>query len=139
FPVEIVEIAALEKFDILPDVEAVAYSTPHTPDSHALHVRENETTLVYTSDSVFDEMLATFARGVDLFLIESSFVRDKPTGKHLELAEAIHLIRRVETKRAMITHFYVEWDDVDFDKEVGRLSPGCKVLQAVDGLKVSVK
>ena len=48
------------------------------------------------------------------------------------------MIRRAEPKRAMLTHFYKEWDDVDFEKEVRRLDPGCEVLQAVDGLRAVI-
>jgi len=138
FPVEIIEIESLETFEIVEGVEAVAHSTPHTPDSHALHLREKDSTLVFSSDTGFDETLATFARRVDLFIAEASFFKEKVTDKHLNLEEAIHLIRRAEPKRAMLTHFYAEWDDLDFEKEVGLLKPGCEVLQAVDGLKVWV-
>ena len=138
FPVEIVEIEPLEKFEILENVEAVAYSTAHTSDSHALHLRENESTLVFSSDTGFDEKLATFARHVDLLLLECSFVKDKPVKKHLELAEAVNLIRRAEPRRAMLTHFYAEWDNVDFTAEVGRHKPGIEIIEAVDGLRTSI-
>lgn len=138
FPVEIIEIDPLEKFEILENVEAVAFSTPHTSDSHALHLREGDTTFVYTADTGFDESIATFARRVDLLLIESSFVKNKSSQKHLELAETIHLIRRAEPKRAMLTHFYAEWDSVNFAEEVRKLSPGCEVIEATDGLRVSI-
>ena len=138
FPVEIIEVEPLEKFRIVGDVEAVAYSTSHTPESHAIHLRENETTFVYTADTGFDEKLATFARRVDLLLMESSFLKEKAKENHLELVEAIHLIRRAEPKRAMLTHFYAEWDEVDFEKEVVRMSPGCEVLEAKDGFRVLI-
>jgi ribonuclease BN (tRNA processing enzyme) len=137
FPVEVVEIEPLEKFEILDGVEAVAYSTAHTDNSHALHLRENETTFAYTADTGFDESLATFARRVDLLLMECSFVKDKPVEIHLELAEAVHLIRRAEPGRAVLTHFYAEWDEVGFDVEVKRFSPGCEVIEAVDGLRMT--
>lgn len=138
FPVDIIEIETLEKFEILPGVEAVAYSTPHTPESHALHLRENDATIVYTADTGFDETLATFARRVDLLLMECSFVRDKPVEKHLELVEAIHLIRRAEPKRAMLTHFYSQWDEFDFPDEVRKLDPRTEVIQAYDGLRLTI-
>jgi hypothetical protein len=38
----------------------------------------------------------------------------------------------------MLTHFYGEWDEVDFEKEVARLSPGCEVIEARDGLRVRI-
>lgn len=139
FPIEIVEIEPLEKFEILADLEAVAMSTPHTDDSHAIHIREGETTFVYTADTGFDEALATFARRVDLLLMECSFVKDKPVEKHLELTEAIHLIRKAEPATAVLTHFYPEWDEVDFADEVRKMKPGRDVIEAVDGLRIKLK
>lgn len=139
FPVEVMEIEPLEKFEMLVGVEAVALATPHTENSHALHLREGETTFVYTGDTGFSETISTFARRVDLLLIECSFVKDKPVEKHLELAEAVHLIRKAEPKKAVLTHLYPEWDDVDFRREVEKLKPMCEVIEAMDGLRIVVK
>ncbi len=139
FPVEMLEIESLEAFNILPNVSATALSTPHTDESHAIHLRDsNDTTLVYTSDTGFSEPLAAFARKVDLLLMECSFVKDKPVEKHLELAEAMYLIRKANPKRAMLTHFYPEWDEVDFADEVGKFSPTCEVIEALDGSKIEL-
>jgi ribonuclease BN (tRNA processing enzyme) len=139
FPVEVVEIEPLEKFEMLADLEAVAMSTPHTDDSYAIHLREGETTFVYTADTGFDEALATFARRVDLLLMECSFVKDKPVEKHLELTEAIHIIRKAEPGTAMLTHFYPEWDDVDFEEEVRKRRAGREIVQADDGLTLKMR
>jgi ribonuclease BN (tRNA processing enzyme) len=139
FPIELVEIEPLERFDILPGIEAVAMSTPHTVDSHAIHLRDSDTTFVYTSDTGPSDALTAFARHVDLLLIECSFVRNKPVEKHLELAEAIYLIRKSEPKRAVLTHLYPEWDDVDFDEEVRKMRAGIEIIEAVDGLRVEVR
>jgi ribonuclease BN (tRNA processing enzyme) len=139
FPIEVTEIAELEKFAILPGVEAVALSTPHTYESHAIRVRDADGgTLAFSADTGPASELATLARNVDLFILECSFVRDKPVEKHLELAEAMHLIRRASPKRAMLTHFYPEWDAVDFDSEVRKLDPMCEIVEAVDGLRLNI-
>ena len=138
FAVEIVEVAALERFDILPGVEAVPLKTPHTDDSHAIHFRDGENTLVFTSDTGPDEAISAFANGVDLLLMECSFLRNKPVRSHLELAEAMYLIRKARPKRAMLTHFYPEWDDVDLQTEIRRFDPMCEVIEAVDGLKLKI-
>ena len=135
FPVEVIEIEELETFAILPGVEAVAMQTPHTDESHALHIRNGDKTLVYSADTGFDEKIAAFASKVDLFILECTFVKDKPVKKHLELAEAMFLIRKARPKSAMLTHFYPEWDEVDFDAEVARFSPICEVFEAIDGLR----
>ncbi|HKP70223.1 MAG TPA: MBL fold metallo-hydrolase [Pyrinomonadaceae bacterium] len=138
FPIEIVEIEALEKFEILPGVEAVAFSTPHTEDSHSIHIRDKQSTLVYTSDTGPLDALAAFARRVDLLVMECSFVRNKPVAKHLELIEAIHIIRKAEPKRAVLTHLYPEWDDVDFDEEVRKLESEIDIRKAFDGMTIAL-
>lgn len=138
FPVEIEEIEELEKFELLPGLEAVALSTPHTPESHAIHLRENDKVLVYTSDTGFTETLAAFGKDADLFIAECSYLRDKPVEKHLELAEAIHTIRRANPKRAILTHFYPVWDGVNFETEVAKFSAGIEVMQAMDGLEITI-
>jgi ribonuclease BN (tRNA processing enzyme) len=139
FPVEVIEIEEQGAFEILPGVEAVALKTPHTDESHAIHIRDtDDKTLVYSADTGFSEVIAAFANRVDLFILECTFVRDKPIQKHLELAEAMFLIRKAHPKRAMLTHFYPEWDDVDFETEVAKFEPPCEVIEAKDGLQLDV-
>lgn len=137
FPVEIVEITTLESFEIASGVEAVAMSTPHTSESHAIFLRDGEDkTFVFSADTAFDLSVASLAERADLFLLECTYFRDKPLKKHLELAEAMHLIRRAKPRKAMLTHLYPEWDDVDFEAEVAKFSPPCEVIEARDGLVV---
>jgi len=139
FPLEIIEIEPLEKFEIIKGVMAVAMSTPHTDESHAIHIRDtDDSTLVYTADTGFTETLAAFARKVDLLVIEASFPKDKPAPKHLELAEAMFIIRKAEPKRSVLTHLYPEWDSVDFEKEVLKFETRFEVIEAVDGLMITI-
>ena len=139
FPLEVVEIAELEVFEILHGVEAVTMKTPHTPESHAIHLRDAAgKTLVYSADTGFAETIAAFANMVDLFILECSFVIDKPIERHLELAEAMFLVRKAKPKRAVLTHFYPEWDGVDFEAEIAKFSPFCEVIQAADGLRLKI-
>lgn len=138
FPVEIIEVEPLEKFEIVKGVEAVAFKTPHTDESLAIHLRDGETTLVFSADTGFSLPLAAFASQADLFVLECTFFKDKPIEKHLELAEAIYLIRKAKPKRAMLTHFYPEWDYVDFAEELKGFEPMCEVIKAVDGLTVDI-
>jgi ribonuclease BN (tRNA processing enzyme) len=139
FTLETVEVEPLEEFDLLDGVKAVAMSTPHTPESCAVRVTyPGGASIVYTSDTGFAKEISAFAKEADLLVIESSFVKDKPVEKHLELAEAMYLIRHARPKRAMLTHLYAEWDDVDFDAEVRRFEPACEVIQAFDGIRLDV-
>jgi len=139
FPVEIVEVEPLERFELIPGVGAIAIKTPHTAESQAIRIEDSAGfTIVYTSDTGFGKEIATLALDTDLFIIESSFFRDKKTEKHLELAEAMYLVRKAKPKRAMLTHFYAEWDAVDFVKEITVFEPACEVLEAFDGLRLDL-
>lgn len=139
FPVEIIEVEHNEKFEILPSVEAVPCKTPHTDESLAIRITDSdEKSLVYSSDTGFDDLLATLANQVDLFILECTFLRDKPKIKHLELAEAIYLIRKSKCKKAMLTHFYPEWDDVCFAEEVKKIDARASIIEAVDGLRFKI-
>lgn len=139
FPLEVVEVAALQRFSLLPGVEAAPMKTPHTPESLAIHIRDtDDSTIVFTSDTGFHEPLAAFARDVDLLHIECSFVKEKPVEIHLELAEAMYLIRKAEPKRAMLSHLYPVWDDVDLTAVVAEYQPACEVIEAVDGLSIEI-
>lgn len=139
FPVEIIEVEPLEKFQILEDLEAVSFDTPHTPESCAIQLKDSrDKTLVFTSDTGFSKAIGSFAKGVDLFVMECSFVRDKPVEKHLELWEAIFLARYSNAKKVVLTHLYLEWDGVDFEKEIAKFSPNCPVIEAIDGLRITV-
>jgi ribonuclease BN (tRNA processing enzyme) len=138
FPVEITEVEPLEKFEILRDAEAIAAKTPHTSESCAIHIRSENKTLVYTADTGVDKAIGAFAREVDLFVMECSFVKNKPVEKHLQLADAMYLARYSEAKKIVLTHLYSEWDDVDFQKEVAKFSPNFEVFEAKDGLKIEL-
>jgi ribonuclease BN (tRNA processing enzyme) len=139
FPVEIIEVESLEKFDILPTITAVALKTPHTDESLALHVRDaNDKTVVYTADTGYMKVLGDFAGGVDLLVMECSFFKNKPVETHLELAEALHLARYAKPKKIVLTHLYPEWDSVDLQKEAAKFSPPCEVLEAKDGLRLEI-
>jgi ribonuclease BN (tRNA processing enzyme) len=139
FPLEIIEIESLERFEIVKGVEAVAMSTPHTDESHAIHIRDSDdSTLVYTADSGFTETLASFGGMADLLIIEASYPKNKPKIKHMELAETMFIIRKAKPKRAVLTHLYPVWDDIDFEKEVAKYSPPCEVIEATDGLRLTI-
>jgi ribonuclease BN (tRNA processing enzyme) len=139
FPLEITEVEPHEKFEILEDAEAVSLDTPHTDESRAIHIRSRaDKTIVYTADTGFTKTLGAFARNADLFVVECSFFKNKPVEKHLELAEAMHLVRRAAPKKAILSHLYPEWDEVDFEREVAQFSPPCEVIEAKDGMRLEL-
>jgi len=138
FLVELREISTAAEFEILPELRARVFSTPHTHESLAIRLTDRSgASLVYSSDSGYDEGLATFARGVDLLILECSFWRDKPTAKHLELVEAMRLARLAEPRKVILTHLYFEWDGIDLESKAKELWPG-ETMAARDGLRMEV-
>lgn len=138
FPIEIREVAPRTEFELLPGLCAKTFSTPHTRESLALHLTDEDgASLVYTSDTGYAAALAQFAAGVDLFLMECSFRRNKPVETHLELEDAMRLARRAQPRRVLLAHFYPEWDDVDIAAEAKKFWPG-ETIGAIDGLHLSI-
>jgi ribonuclease BN (tRNA processing enzyme) len=142
FPVELREISADDTsdsdFEILPDLRARVYSTQHTNESLAIRFTEKTgVSIVYSSDTGYDERLAEFAQGVELLILECSFWRNKPTAKHLELAEAIHLARLAEPRKLILTHLYNDWDGIDLESKAKELWPG-ETIAARDGLRLEI-
>jgi ribonuclease BN (tRNA processing enzyme) len=138
FPVEIVEVEPASEFEIIPGLTARTFSTPHTEESLALHLKAEDSKLfVYTSDTGFSEDLIPFAKDVDLLLMECSYRKNKSVQKHLELVEAMSLARECAPKRLVLTHLYPEWDEVDLATEARLLWPG-ETIEAKDGLQLQI-
>lgn len=136
FPVEIIEVEPFDAFEILPAARADVLKSPHTNESLSIRIKNDDKTLVYTSDTGFEKSLRTFAKDADLLIMECSYFKDKKVEKHLELSEAMYIIRRARPKRAVLTHFYAEWDEIDFAKETEKFEPPCEIIQAYDGLRL---
>jgi ribonuclease BN (tRNA processing enzyme) len=138
FEVEIREVAPRSSFEILPNLRAQTFSTPHTRESLALRLEdESGASLVYTSDTGYTDALGQFAEGVELFMMECSFWRNKPVETHLELKDAMRLAHRAAPRKVLLGHFYPEWDGVDIATEAKKLWPG-ETIPAADGLRLNV-
>jgi ribonuclease BN (tRNA processing enzyme) len=138
FAIEIVEVEAGAGFEILPGITADTLSTPHTPESLALRLKdERSKRFVYTSDTGFSENLAPFAKNAELLLMECSFRRNKPVQKHLELADAMRVANECAPEKLVLTHLYPEWNDVDLVSDARTLWVG-ETIEAVDGLVITI-
>lgn len=138
FPIEIQEVSGDAQFDLLPGLRAQTFSTPHTSESLALRLTGADgASIVYTSDTGYSEELAAFAQHADLLILECSFWRNKPTAKHLELAEAMQMAERAKPGKLLLAHLYTEWDGVDLEREAQALWPG-RTVAAYDGLQVTI-
>jgi ribonuclease BN (tRNA processing enzyme) len=100
-------------------------------------VADATATIVYTSDTGYAEELAEFAHDTDLLILECSFYRDKPTPKHLELADAMRLAQLAQPGRLLLTHLYPQWDNFELEREAKKLWPGI-TIEARDGLRLEI-
>jgi ribonuclease BN (tRNA processing enzyme) len=138
FPVELREVEPSAEFEIVPGLRARTFSTPHTEESLAIRLTdEHGASLVYTSDTGYTAELGVFAANVDLFLLECSFPKNKPTEKHLELKDAMQLAQLSQARKVMLMHLYPEWDGIDLVGEARQLWPG-ETVAAEDGLRLQV-
>ena len=141
FPIEIHEIEASDKvtqINLLPGLQIETVSTRHRAESLAIRLTDSDgATVVYTSDTGYSEDLAQFARSAGLLILECSFYRNKPTPKHLELADAMRIAQLAAPGKLMLTHLYPEWDAFDLEAEAKKLWPG-ETIAARDGLKLEV-
>jgi ribonuclease Z len=136
FPLELIEVEPESEFQILPELRARTFSTPHTKESLAIRLTDKTgTVLVYTSDTGYSDELAEFAQGASLLLMECSFHRNKPVKKHLELAEAMELARRCAPQKLALSHLYFVWDGIDLAAEAQKLWAG-ETIEAYDGLRL---
>jgi ribonuclease BN (tRNA processing enzyme) len=140
FPISLREVSGDgEEFEMLPGLRAQTFPTPHTRESLAIRLTDKDgVSAVYSSDTGYSEELAAFAHGADLLILECSFWRHKPTPKHLELGEAMHLAQLAEPRKLLLTHLYPDWDGVDLEHEAGALWPG-RTIAAYDGLRMVVE
>jgi ribonuclease BN (tRNA processing enzyme) len=138
FPVEIREVAPQSRFEVLPELLAEAFSTPHTMESLAIRISDRtERSIVYTSDTGYADSLGSFASETDLLLMECSFFRDKPIDTHLELRDAMLLAEKARARKVVLTHLYPEWDGIDLVNQAKKLWPG-ETIEAKDGLRIDV-
>ena len=138
FPIKIVEVAAYANFEIVRGITATTLKTPHTKESLALGLKDEDSKLfVYTSDTGFSEDLGPFAKHAALLLMECSFRKNKPVQKHLELADAMRLAHECAPEKLVLTHLYPEWDNFDLAAEARPLWPG-DTVEAKDGLQLEI-
>ena len=139
FPIELHEVLAGDgDFEMLPRLRAQTFSTPHTRESLAIRLTDNNgASVVYSSDTGYSEELPSFAREANLLILECSFWRYKPTAKHLELDDAMRIARLAEPRTLLLTHLYPEWDGVDLESKAKELWSGTKI-EACDGLRMEI-
>jgi ribonuclease BN (tRNA processing enzyme) len=134
FSIEIIEVEPKQSIEMIPDCTATFFSTPHTDESTAIRLSESGgASMVFTADTGYSSNLAVFALGVDIFLSECSFIKDKPVKLHLELDDIAQMARLAKPKKIVLTHLYSDWDN-----ENGVELEGFEVELAYDGMRIEI-
>jgi ribonuclease BN (tRNA processing enzyme) len=134
--VELKEVEPGNEFELLPGLDSVTLSTPHTRESLAIRLKDKSgSVLVYTSDTGYSDELIEFAAGASLLLMECSFRKNKPVKTHLELADAMQLASKSNPRLLVLSHLYPEWDGIDLASEAKGLWSG-ETVAAFDGLRL---
>lgn len=77
--------------------------------TYSIKIESNGKTLVYTSDTEYDDNFIKFCRGADLLISEASFLKGQNrTPGHMYAWEAGMLAREAKVKKLMLTHFWPE-------------------------------
>lgn len=98
------------KEDILnyEDMEISFSENPHQIKTYSIKVKTNDNTIVYSADTGFNNnTLEEFAKGADLFICESTFLRgqQKKNDHHLYAFEAALIAKSANVKELALTHF----------------------------------
>jgi ribonuclease BN (tRNA processing enzyme) len=88
------------------------HQVPHLPPTYATRIDSGAGAMCFGADCAPNEVLATFAEGVDLLVTECSFgVGDIPDGvAHLNARAAGAIARRARVGQLLLTHCFPEWD-----------------------------
>ncbi len=110
----------------------------HAVDSYAMRIRGTRT-LVYSSDSEYDEGLLDLATGADMLLCESTFAgRESGIGtSHFTAKEVARLATKAGVQATVATHF---WPTTDRGKAAEEIAAGFDgpIEIAQEGLSVEV-
>lgn len=90
----------------------------HDVCTFSVKIVSNEQSMVYTSDTSYNEKLVEFCKGVDLLISESTFLRGQHCTKwHMYAYEAGMLAKNAKVKKLMLTHFWPEIDKSGYVRE----------------------
>lgn len=106
FPVTVVELAPGAAHDLGDGVVVSAAKVPHTEESIALSLTRGGRRLVYTGDMSYDPMVAEWARGADLLLLECSLPEEMAVASHMTPSQCGALAAAALPGHLVLTHFY---------------------------------
>lgn len=112
---------------------------PHPINTYSTKITTKKESIVYTSDTGFEKnTIETFAKGADLLICESTFIRgqQKKEDFHLYAYEAGAIAKKANVKQLVLTHFWPELDKLLYEEEAKEEFPNTIVAHEGQYLKI---
>lgn len=93
--------------------------TSHPIDTYSIKLESSSATLVYSSDTEYQNRLGAFSKNANALICEASFLRgqDKGSSGHLYAYEAGRIAREANVDNLYLFHTYPEIDKEEYVKE----------------------
>lgn len=100
-------------------IQVLFNKTSHPIDTYSIKLESSAATLVYSSDTDYDERLSKFSANADALICEASFLRGQDKGKsgHLYAYEAGRIAREANVDNLYLFHTYPEIDKQEYVDE----------------------
>ena len=131
YEVRVTELEPAGTFD-LAGATLSCTKVPHTPESVAYSITEQQRRLVYSGDTGFDPAFAEWARGCDVMVLECSLPASMAIVEHLTPEQCGEIARLAEPRKLVLTHLYPPVEAVDVQAVVRKSFAGPLVV-AKDG------
>ncbi|HET7564435.1 MAG TPA: ribonuclease Z [Gemmatimonadaceae bacterium] len=137
YPLRIREIEPGTPLDLGSGVMLETRKVPHTEESIAYSVVQNDRRVVYTGDTGFDAGLGAWAAGADALLTECSLPAELAIPTHLTPEQCGELAAIATPRQLVLTHFYPPVERTDIRAAVAEHFRGPVVL-ASDGWSTEI-
>jgi ribonuclease BN (tRNA processing enzyme) len=138
FPLSVREVPPGDAAQLGDGVRLAAHTVPHTPESVAYSVEAGARRVVYTGDTGYDEAVARWAAGCDVFLMECSLPAALAVPIHLTPEECGRMAAIARPRLLALTHLYPPVEEVDVRGLVAEHFAG-QVVVTTDGWSITIE
>ena len=113
---------------------------PHGILSHSIKLESEAGTIVYSGDTGYKlNSLTKFAKGADLLICESTFLKGQKRTKdtHLYASEAAKIAKKAKVRQLMLTHFWPEIKRKKYVEEAKEVFEN--TVAAKEGMKLTLQ
>src|SRR5204863_4036391 len=120
FPVNLRLIAPGEQLELSDHSTLAVAKTPHTDESLAVRVTSGKSSIGYTGDTDYSEVVARFFAKTGVMISECSFRERREGVAHVSINDVARMAALAEAERLIVTHFYFEVDEEAVKGEIRR-------------------